>query len=137
MTGNAVCTGFLGNQHYITPLHHTSVVPGHSTPRISVCDTGSTKLGMLVQVRCHVKTSLCPPSISRSLALSNLINLIHKSMIDDGDILPHCFSYVCMKRYCKLNGVPVPWMHHDWNEAIGYAHLDPIKDWPKRKRSYE
>jgi hypothetical protein len=42
-------------------------------------------------------------------------------------------SYVCMKRYCKLKGVPVPWTHHDWNEAIGYAHLDPIEDWPRRK----
>jgi hypothetical protein len=46
-------------------------------------------------------------------------------------------SYVCMKRYCKLKGVPVPWTHHDWNEAIGYAHLDLIKDWPRRKSSYE
>jgi hypothetical protein len=42
-------------------------------------------------------------------------------------------SYVCMKRYCELKGVPVPWTHHDWNEAIGYAHLDPIEDWPRRK----
>ena len=42
-------------------------------------------------------------------------------------------SYVCMKRYCKLKGVPVPWTHHDWNEAIGYAHLNSIEDWPRRK----
>ena len=42
-------------------------------------------------------------------------------------------SYVCMKRYCELKGVPIPWTHHDWNEAIGYAHLDPIEDWPRRK----
>ncbi len=46
-------------------------------------------------------------------------------------------SYVCMKRYCKFKGVPVPWTHHDWNEAIGYAHLDPIMDWPRRKSGYE
>ncbi len=25
-----------------------------------------------------------------------------------------------------------PWSHHDWNEAIGYAHLDP-EYWPRRK----
>ena len=43
-------------------------------------------------------------------------------------------SYVCMKRYCKLKGVPVPWTHHDWNEALGSAHLDPIEDWPRRKK---
>jgi hypothetical protein len=42
-------------------------------------------------------------------------------------------SYICMKRYCELKGVPVPWMHHDWNEAVGYAHLDPIEDWPRKK----
>jgi len=41
--------------------------------------------------------------------------------------------YICMKRYCELKGVPVLWTHHDWNEAIGYAHLDPEEDWPKRK----
>jgi hypothetical protein len=90
-TGNTVCTGFLGNQCYITPLHHMSIVPGHSTPRVSVCDTGSTKLGMLVHVRCHVRTSVCPSSISGSLALSNLINTIHESVIESNDTLPHCF----------------------------------------------
>jgi hypothetical protein len=41
-------------------------------------------------------------------------------------------SYVSMKRYCELKGVPVPWSHHDWNEAIGYTHLDP-EYWPKQK----
>ena len=34
-------------------------------------------------------------------------------------------SYVMYKRYCELKGVPVQWTHHDWNEAIGYAHVDP------------
>ncbi len=42
-------------------------------------------------------------------------------------------SYVSMKRYCELKGVSVPWSHPDWNEAIGYAHLDPIEYWPRRK----
>ncbi len=42
-------------------------------------------------------------------------------------------SYVAMKQYCKLKGVVVPWNHHDWNEAIGYAHLDPAEYWPRRK----
>ncbi len=28
-------------------------------------------------------------------------------------------SYVMYKRYCKLKGVPVKWMHHDLNEVIG------------------
>jgi hypothetical protein len=42
-------------------------------------------------------------------------------------------SYVSMTRYCELKGVPVPWTHHDWNKAIGYAHLDPIEYWPRRK----
>ncbi len=27
----------------------------------------------------------------------------------------------------------MPWTHHDWNEVVGYAHLDPIKDWPRKK----
>jgi hypothetical protein len=41
--------------------------------------------------------------------------------------------YVCYKRYCELKGVPVQWNHHDWNEAIGYAHLNPDEDWPRKK----
>ena len=42
-------------------------------------------------------------------------------------------SYVCYKRYCELKGVPVLWSHHAWNEAIGYSHLDPDEDWPRKK----
>ena len=42
-------------------------------------------------------------------------------------------SYVAMKRYCELKGVPMKWTHHDWNEAIGYAHLDPQAEWIQRK----
>jgi hypothetical protein len=47
-------------------------------------------------------------------------------------------SNVSMVRYCELKGVPgVPWMHHDWNEAIGYMHLDPIGYWPRRKGPFK
>jgi hypothetical protein len=46
-------------------------------------------------------------------------------------------SYVSMNLYCELKGVPVPWMHHDWKEAIGYVHLDPIEYWPRRKVPYK
>jgi hypothetical protein len=42
-------------------------------------------------------------------------------------------AYVSYKRYCELKGVPVKWTHHDWNEAIGYAHIDPDEYWPQRK----
>ena len=42
-------------------------------------------------------------------------------------------SYVCYKRYCELKGVMVSWNHHNWNEEIGYAHLDPDEDWPRKK----
>ena len=42
-------------------------------------------------------------------------------------------SYLCMKRFCELKGIPVPYIHHDWNEAVGYAHLDPVEFWPRRK----
>ncbi len=28
-------------------------------------------------------------------------------------------------------------MHHDWNEAIGYAHLDPIEYWPRKKGPFK
>jgi len=42
-------------------------------------------------------------------------------------------SYVMIKRYCEMKGVPVPWNHHDRNEALGYAHLDPHEYWPRRK----
>ena len=42
-------------------------------------------------------------------------------------------SYVAMKRYCELKGVPMKWNHHEWNEAIGYAHLEPEVEWLHRK----
>jgi hypothetical protein len=41
------------------------------------------------------------------------------------------------KRYCELKGVPVKWTHHNWNQAIGYAHLEPNKDWPRKKKPPE
>jgi hypothetical protein len=46
-------------------------------------------------------------------------------------------AYMCMKRYCELKGVAVPWTHHDWNEAIGYAHLDPAEYWQRRKEPFD
>jgi hypothetical protein len=42
-------------------------------------------------------------------------------------------SYVSYKRYCELKGVPVKWTHHDWNEAIAYAHVNPEENWPWKK----
>ncbi len=42
-------------------------------------------------------------------------------------------SYVLYKRYCELKGVPVMWNHHDWNEAVGYAHINPDEYWPRKK----
>jgi hypothetical protein len=42
-------------------------------------------------------------------------------------------SYVAMKRYCELKGVSVKWMHHDWNEAIAYTHIDSNEYWPRAK----
>jgi hypothetical protein len=42
-------------------------------------------------------------------------------------------SYVTMKLYCELKGVPVKWMHHNWNEAIAYAHINLDEYWPQVK----
>jgi hypothetical protein len=42
-------------------------------------------------------------------------------------------AYVAMKQYCELKGVPVKWMHHNLNEAIAYAHIDPNEYWPRAK----
>ena len=42
-------------------------------------------------------------------------------------------SYMMMRRYCELKGVPMPWKHHDFNEAVGYALISPESDWPRRK----
>ena len=35
--------------------------------------------------------------------------------------------------FCILSGVKMPWTHHDWNEAITYAHINPDKEWRDRK----
>ena len=29
----------------------------------------------------------------------------------------------------ELKGAKMMWTHHDWNETIGNAHLDPVEDW--------
>jgi len=42
-------------------------------------------------------------------------------------------SYMMYKRYCELKGIAVLWTHHDWNKAIGYAHVDPEEFWLQRK----
>jgi hypothetical protein len=42
-------------------------------------------------------------------------------------------SYVSYKHYCELKGVPVKWTHHNWNEAIGYVHVNPEEYWPRKK----
>ncbi len=42
-------------------------------------------------------------------------------------------SYVSYKHLCELKGVPLKWTHHNWNEAVGYAHVDPEEYWPLRK----
>ena len=42
-----------------------------------------------------------------------------------------------LRRYCELKGVPMPYTHHDFNEKIGYAILDPDKEWPRRKKPPE
>jgi hypothetical protein len=40
---------------------------------------------------------------------------------------------VSYKRYYELKGVAVQWTHNYWNDAIGYAHVDPDEYWPQRK----
>ena len=35
-----------------------------------------------------------------------------------------------MSRYCILKGVPPKYSHHDFNEMIGKALLDPDNHWP-------
>lgn len=42
-------------------------------------------------------------------------------------------SYKCLR---ELKGVPMKWTHHDWNEAVGYAHVNPEEYWPWRKSPY-
>ena len=46
-------------------------------------------------------------------------------------------SYISYKRYCELKGVLVKWTHHDWNQAIGYAHLELDEDWQRKKKPPE
>ena len=42
-------------------------------------------------------------------------------------------SYCMCLHFCILSGVKMPWTHHDWNEAIAYAHIAPDKEWRDRK----
>jgi len=42
-------------------------------------------------------------------------------------------SYMMLRRYCQLKNVTMPYSHHDFNEAVGYALLDPVTEWQRRK----
>jgi len=41
-------------------------------------------------------------------------------------------AYMMLRRYCELKGVGMPYSHHEFNEKIGYALLNPGTEWPKR-----
>ena len=43
-------------------------------------------------------------------------------------------AYMMLRRYCELKGVTMPYSHHEFNEKIGYALLNPGNEWPKRNR---
>ena len=43
-------------------------------------------------------------------------------------------AYMMMRRYCELKRVTMPYKHHDFNEKIGYALLNPGSEWPRRNR---
>ena len=42
-------------------------------------------------------------------------------------------AYMMMRRYCEMNGIKVPYSHHDFREAIAHALLDP-SEWTTRNR---
>ncbi len=42
-------------------------------------------------------------------------------------------AYMMMQRYCELKCTRVPYSHHDFQEKVGLAYLDPNKHWPCRK----
>ena len=42
--------------------------------------------------------------------------------------------YMLMWRFCKLKGVKQPYNHHQFQEMVGYALIDPDSEWPTRKR---
>ena len=43
-------------------------------------------------------------------------------------------AYMMMRRYCEMKRVAMPYKHHDFNEKIGYALLNPGSEWPRRNR---
>ena len=42
-------------------------------------------------------------------------------------------AYMMYRRFCELKGVTQIYCHHDFREAIGYALIDPVGEWPRRK----
>ena len=40
-------------------------------------------------------------------------------------------AFMMMRRYCKLKGVKQKIDHHEFNELIGRALLDPVNEWTK------
>jgi RNA polymerase Rpb2, domain 6 len=114
-TGSPIETGFLGDQRYVIPLHLSSIVPGHSNLRVAVCDTGSTRVGELVQVVSHISGSICPSHITGTTAMCNLIDIVNTSM-QTNDILPECFDIAVTKHIDGVNQVdraPITLNHQD------------------------
>ncbi len=79
-------TGYVGNQVYVLPLHRLPVVAGHTTLRVAVRCTDTTRRSMKVLVTCNAEEN--PVTGSRgSPALSQLIKYVVKKM-DANEFVP-------------------------------------------------
>ena len=43
-------------------------------------------------------------------------------------------SYMMMWQYCELKGVRQPYNHHQFHKKIGYALINPDKEWTTKGR---
>ncbi len=92
-TNICVESGYVGNVGYVVPLHQISIVPGHTTNRIGVCTTGTTKLGDEINVRCHLAIARNINNMTGSTSLSNVLKQVNESMLGN-DMLPTSFSTI-------------------------------------------
>ena len=90
--GHAINTGWLTDGPYIVPLHLPVAVVGHRHKRIAVCDTGTTKLPLVVTVSYLLSPIFGPDTLYRRgcPGLCAALNYIVECMNTD-DLRPSGF----------------------------------------------
>jgi hypothetical protein len=71
--------GYVGNSKYVLPLHKLSIVPGHVTRRLAICQTETAVNSLDVYVQCYMPKYKIA-GLFGSMLLSKYISIVANKM---------------------------------------------------------